>query len=52
MVGGDPFSTKCKFNRFGLAFAAPRNVSQLTGLKKPAVAHSAGVNGFIAGVEA
>ena len=43
-------STKFKFNRFGLTFAAPRDVSQLTGLKKPAATHSAGVNGFIAGV--
>lgn len=48
----DPFSTKFKFNRFGLAFAAPRNVSQLTGLKKKATAHSVGVNMFLADLEA
>merc|ERR1712070_1097893 len=39
--GGDPFSTNFKFSRFGLSFAAPRNVSQLTGTKKPAAAHTA-----------
>ena len=50
--GGDPFSTNFKFSRFGLSFAAPRNVSQLTGMKKPAAGHTAGVNGFLAGVEA
>jgi hypothetical protein len=51
-IVSDPFSTKFKFNRFGLAFAAPRNVSQLTGLKKKATAHSVGVNMFVADLEA
>jgi hypothetical protein len=51
-AGGDPYATKFKFSRFGLSYAPPRNVSQLTGVKKLATSHSAGVNGFMAGVEA
>ena len=31
----DPFDTKFKFSRFGLAYAPPRNVSSLTGLVLP-----------------
>jgi len=38
--GTNPFSTEFKFARFGLSFAAPRNVSSLTGDILPAMGSS------------
>jgi hypothetical protein len=50
---GDRFSTQFKFNRFGRASAAPRDISSLTGQKQQAgPSTSAGARAFIADLAA